>query len=159
MPLDAPEYVAQFLDHWQPDLAVFTESEIWPNLIIESSNRGIPLMLVNARMTKRSFRRWRRNQAMASQLFGRFALVLAQNDGLARRRRRGRIGDGDVLRRHRVTTRLLRIDQKLDTDAGKRCAIDLLRYVDRRSLTGDGVANLKVRQLRRPGSGPRRGKR
>jgi 3-deoxy-D-manno-octulosonic-acid transferase len=84
-PLDAPEYVKGFLDHWRPDLAVFTESEIWPNLILESSTRGIPLALVNARMTKRSFRRWRANPGMALPLFSRFALVLAQNDTLSRR--------------------------------------------------------------------------
>jgi 3-deoxy-D-manno-octulosonic-acid transferase len=84
-PLDAPEYVKSFLDHWRPDLAVFAESEIWPNLILESSARGIPLALVNARMTKRSFRRWRRNPGMALPLFSRFTLVLAQNDVLSRR--------------------------------------------------------------------------
>lgn len=85
VPLDAPEYVASFLDHWKPDLAVFTESEIWPNLIMESATRGIPLALVNARMTKRSFRRWRRNLGFARPIFSRFAVVLAQNEGLARR--------------------------------------------------------------------------
>ena len=84
-PLDAPEYVSSFLDHWRPDLAVFTELEIWPNLILESAARGIPLALVNARMTKRSFRRWRRNPGFAHPLFSRFDLVLAQNEGLARR--------------------------------------------------------------------------
>lgn len=84
-PLDAPEFVASFLDHWKPDLAVFTESEIWPNLILEGSARRIPLALINARMTKRSFRRWRRNRGIAEPLFSRFAVVLAQNDGLARR--------------------------------------------------------------------------
>jgi len=84
-PLDVPEYVAGFLDHWRPDLAVFTESEIWPNLILGSSERGIPLVLVNGRMTKRSFRKWRRNPSFAVPLFSRFALVLAQNDSLARR--------------------------------------------------------------------------
>jgi len=84
-PLDAPEYVRQFLDHWEPDLAVFTESEIWPNLILESSARGIPLALINARMTKRSFRRWRRSPSFAGPLFSRFDLVLAQNEALARR--------------------------------------------------------------------------
>jgi 3-deoxy-D-manno-octulosonic-acid transferase len=84
-PLDAPEFVQSFLDHWAPDLAVFTESEIWPNLILESSTRGIPLVLVNARMTKRSFRRWRRSPNCARPLFSRFALVLAQNEALARR--------------------------------------------------------------------------
>lgn len=84
-PLDAPGAVRGFLDHWRPDLAVFTESEIWPNLILESSARGIPLTLVNARMTERSFRRWRRNKGVARPLFSRFALVLAQNEMLARR--------------------------------------------------------------------------
>jgi 3-deoxy-D-manno-octulosonic-acid transferase len=85
VPLDAPEYVRGFLDHWRPDLAVFTESEIWPNLILESSARGIPLALVNARMTKRSFRRWRSRLGMARPLFSRFSLVLTQNDPLTRR--------------------------------------------------------------------------
>jgi 3-deoxy-D-manno-octulosonic-acid transferase len=84
-PLDAPEYVRSFLDHWRPDLAVLTESEIWPNLILESSARDIPMALVNARMTKRSFRKWRRNPGMARPLFSRFSLVLAQNETLARR--------------------------------------------------------------------------
>jgi 3-deoxy-D-manno-octulosonic-acid transferase len=83
-PLDAPEYVRGFLDHWRPDLAVFTESEIWPNLILESAKRDIPLALVNGRMTKRSYRRWQRNPGVARPLFSRFSLVLAQNDLLAR---------------------------------------------------------------------------
>jgi 3-deoxy-D-manno-octulosonic-acid transferase len=85
VPLDVPQLVRSFLDHWRPDLAVLTESEIWPNLILESSARGIPLALVNARMTSRSYKRWRRNGGMARPLFSRFALVLAQNDALARR--------------------------------------------------------------------------
>jgi len=84
-PLDVPQYVGRFLDHWRPDLGVFAESEIWPNLILESARRRIPLALVNARMTKRSYRRWRSNRAMARPLFGRFSAVLAQNELLARR--------------------------------------------------------------------------
>jgi 3-deoxy-D-manno-octulosonic-acid transferase len=84
-PLDVPSYVHRFLAHWKPDLAVFAESEIWPNLIMQSAARGIPLALINARMTKRSFRRWRRAPGLAQPLFGRFALVLAQNESLAHR--------------------------------------------------------------------------
>lgn len=85
VPLDAPQFVRDFLDHWKPDLGIFTESEIWPNLILESSARHIPLLLVNARMTDRSFKRWRRSKGMARPLFSRFNLVLAQNETLARR--------------------------------------------------------------------------
>ena len=85
VPLDAPEYATRFLDHWRPDLAVFTESEIWPSLILETSARHIPLALVNARLSHRSRRRWQRNSGMAQPLFNRFDVVLAQNERLARR--------------------------------------------------------------------------
>ena len=85
VPLDVPDFASRFLDHWQPDLAIFTESEIWPNLLIETARRGIPLSLVNARMSKRSFSRWRRSPASSQPLFNRFNLVLAQNAMLARR--------------------------------------------------------------------------
>ncbi|MEM9318093.1 MAG: 3-deoxy-D-manno-octulosonic acid transferase [Pseudomonadota bacterium] len=59
VPLDARAWVQRFLDHWRPDLAVWTESELWPAMIVETADRGIPLLLVNARMSKRSFDRWR----------------------------------------------------------------------------------------------------
>jgi len=83
VPLDAPEYADRFLDHWRLYLAVFTESEIWPSLILATSARGIPLALVNARLSHRSRRRWQRNSGMAQPLFNRFHVVLAQNDRLA----------------------------------------------------------------------------
>lgn len=85
IPLDAPEYTRAFLDHWKPDLAVFTESEIWPNLILEADARKIPLVLVNGRMSPRSYKRWRNNGGFSRPLFSSFDLVLAQNDRLAER--------------------------------------------------------------------------
>lgn len=88
MPLDVPGYVRRFLDHWRPDLALFAESELWPNVIIEADRRGIPLVQVNARMSERSFRRWQKMPAMIGALLGRFELSLAQSradaDRLAR---------------------------------------------------------------------------
>lgn len=83
-PIDTPQAVQSFLDHWQPDLAVFTESDIWPNIIMATSARGTPMALVNARMSGRSSRRWRQRRRIAQQLFGRFDVVLAQNAQLAR---------------------------------------------------------------------------
>ncbi|WP_072372827.1 glycosyltransferase N-terminal domain-containing protein [Hyphomicrobium sp. NDB2Meth4] len=83
VPLDAPQYAARFLEHWRPDLAVFTESEIWPSLILETSRREIPIALVNARLSHRSRRRWQRNKSMAVPLFSRFNIILAQNDRMA----------------------------------------------------------------------------
>jgi 3-deoxy-D-manno-octulosonic-acid transferase len=84
VPLDAPEFVGRFLDHWRPALAVFIEQEIWPNLVIESDARRIPLALVNARMSQSSFERWRRRPGFARALFSRFRIVLAQSELLAR---------------------------------------------------------------------------
>jgi len=83
IPLDSPQFVGNFLDHWRPDLAVFMESEIWPNLILECAARRVPLTLVNARMSKRSFRRWRARPSVAGPLFGRFDLILAQDRRMA----------------------------------------------------------------------------
>ncbi len=85
IPLDVPQYVAGFLDHWRPDLAIFTESEIWPNLVLATKARGIPLALVNGRMSPRSFQRWRGNPGFSVPIFSSFDLVLAQNERLAER--------------------------------------------------------------------------
>lgn len=83
LPLDSPEYARRFLQHWQPDVAVLTESEIWPNLILEAHAASIPLVLVNARMSNRSFKGWRRRPGISAPLFNRFDLVLAQNEKFA----------------------------------------------------------------------------
>jgi 3-deoxy-D-manno-octulosonic-acid transferase len=85
VPLDNQSFVQRFLRHWRPDLAVLVESEIWPNLVLETKARGIPLLLINGRMSLSSFRRWRRRPGLSRPLFSAFDLVLAQNDGLAER--------------------------------------------------------------------------
>ena len=84
VPLDSPRFVTRFIDHWKPDLAVFTESEIWPNLILATAARGIPLALVNARMSPRSYKRWMKQRAVSRPLFNRFSVVLAQTEKLSR---------------------------------------------------------------------------
>lgn len=83
VPLDAPGFMARFFDHWKPDAVILTESEIWPNLIREARLRKVPLLLVNGRISPRSFRRWRKRVKLARQLFGKLDLVLAQNDRYA----------------------------------------------------------------------------
>lgn len=85
VPLDNQDYMRRFLDHWRPDLAVLVESEIWPNLVLETKAQGIPLLLINGRMSTSSFRAWRRRPGLSRPLFSAFDLVLAQNDGLAER--------------------------------------------------------------------------
>src|SRR5260221_6800191 len=79
VPYDSPRYVARFLDHWQPSLALFIESDLWPNLILASAARRLPMVLINGRMSHRSFPRWRRISGTISALLGRFEICLAQS--------------------------------------------------------------------------------
>jgi 3-deoxy-D-manno-octulosonic-acid transferase len=85
VPLDVPAWSARFLDHWRPDAAAFVESEIWPNLLTGCAARAIPLMLVNARLSERSFAHWRLVPNLARRLFGVFAAVQAQSTADAER--------------------------------------------------------------------------
>ncbi len=86
-PLDAPRFVERFLDHWQPGAALFVESEIWPNMVQIARSRGVPLVLVNGRMSQRSFQRWRGRPDAAHSLFSSFELCLAKSDDDAGRYR------------------------------------------------------------------------
>jgi len=79
IPLDAPRFVKEFLDHWRPDLALFVESDLWPNIIVACADRKIPMILVNGRLSKRSFDRWRMMPGMIAALLERFDLCLAQS--------------------------------------------------------------------------------
>jgi 3-deoxy-D-manno-octulosonic-acid transferase len=85
VPYDSPRYVARFLDHWRPSLALFIESDLWPNLILSSAARRLPMVLINGRMSHRSFPRWRRLNATISALLGRFDICLAQSQADAER--------------------------------------------------------------------------
>ena len=79
VPMDMPQFVGRFLNHWKPDLALFVESDLWPNLITASAKRKIPLILINGRLSERSFRRWRRMPRTIGTLLGHFDLCLAQS--------------------------------------------------------------------------------
>jgi 3-deoxy-D-manno-octulosonic-acid transferase len=78
VPLDVPGWAARFLDHWQPDAAGFVESELWPNLLFACRRRGIPVMLVNARMSERSYAGWRRVPGLARAVLGCFVHIQAR---------------------------------------------------------------------------------
>lgn len=85
LPLDRRAWVARFLDHWRPDFALWVESEFWPNLLQAALARGIPLALVNGRLSQRSLRRWRWGGALIRPLIAGFAVVLAQDETQAQR--------------------------------------------------------------------------
>ncbi len=87
-PVDAPDVVERFLDHWRPAVAVFVESDLWPNLLLEARRRGVKLALVSARITEKTVGGWRRFPASAARVTGAFDLVLPQDEASAERLRR-----------------------------------------------------------------------
>jgi 3-deoxy-D-manno-octulosonic-acid transferase len=85
VPVDTPQAVSRFLNHWRPDIGVFVDSDLWPNLIVEAKERNVPLLLVNARISERSFRGWRWAPRTARTLLSAFDICLAQDETFAER--------------------------------------------------------------------------
>ena len=80
VPLDLKPAVSRFLNHWQPDLAIMAESEIWPMTILELGARRVPQVLVNGRLSDRSFERWKKRAYLAEALFENLAHVVVQSE-------------------------------------------------------------------------------
>ena len=79
LPFDIPIFVNKFLNHWSPNLSIFVESEIWPNLIFQIKKRNIPLLLVNGRITKKTFNWWNLLKNFSKKIFEKFDLCLVAN--------------------------------------------------------------------------------
>ena len=82
-PVDAPLAARRFMDHWRPDLVVFVESELWPNLLFTAKSHGARLALVSARMTEASAQNWRRTPGSARAMMAAFDLVMPQDEAAA----------------------------------------------------------------------------
>lgn len=80
MPLDHPDWTNRFLDHWQPDCVFWMESELWPNILNSIKARGIPAGLINARLSPRSYRRWKLIKGSISDLLNTFDIILTQSE-------------------------------------------------------------------------------
>ena len=85
VPFDVGPWVKRFLKDWKPQLAVLVESELWPNMITQVHKMKIPLVLLNARLSDRSYHRWLKFRCLAKQLLSRFSLCLAQSPRIAER--------------------------------------------------------------------------
>ena len=79
VPFDSPLYIKRFLSNWNPKIAIFIESEIWPNLIIETKKNKTAIILANARITKKSFGGWSRFPASIKYLLSLFDTTIAQD--------------------------------------------------------------------------------
>ena len=94
IPVDRPAWVRRFFDHWKPDLGLWAESDFWPNLLTEASHRKLPLVLIQGRISPRSFDGWQRVPTFIRRLLSSFSLCLAQTETDARRLRQ--LGAHDV---------------------------------------------------------------
>ncbi|MDR3164507.1 MAG: hypothetical protein LBU13_02925 [Synergistaceae bacterium] len=81
LPLDRRAYADRFLDYWRPSAGFFIDSDFWPNMLLSAHERRIPLILLNGRVSNRSYERWMRHRAASSRLMGTFAYALAKSDG------------------------------------------------------------------------------
>ncbi len=119
VPVDERRSIRAFLSHWQPDLAVWTESELWPALMHETHAAGVPMLLINARISKATNNGWRWFPGIAKSLLQRFDFVLAQDTQSARfLRRLGMPRD-----RIEVTGTLKEGSAALPCDEGERATI------------------------------------
>src|SRR5262249_5010975 len=117
IPLDVPGFVTRFLNHWRPSLALFVESDLWPNLIVASGQRGIPLILINGRLSERSYQRWRLMPGLIGALLRSFDLCLVRTRDDARRY-------GDLGASHVTIVGNLKLDAPpLPVDEQKRAAL------------------------------------
>ena len=88
LPYDLPAFVRGFLGRYRPVLGLILETELWPNLVHESAAAGVPLVIVNARLSDKSLARGLAYRALLAPALGGLSLVLAQNDQDAARMRR-----------------------------------------------------------------------
>jgi len=79
-PVDTPQAVQRFLEHWQAYIAIWIESELWPNLLHETQKRGIPSILLNGRISLKSFSNWQKLKGMISPLLSRLDLCAVQSE-------------------------------------------------------------------------------
>ena len=78
-PLDVQFLVKKFINYWKPEMVIFVDSEVWPNYLLEISQRKIPLMLLNGRITMKTFRRWKLLSRLSLKLFGLYDLCLSSS--------------------------------------------------------------------------------
>lgn len=83
LPLDVSAYCKAFLAHWKPDLCIWSEQELWPTMIWHVDQSGIPQVVINARMNAASFQSRHRAKGMFADIYGRFALISAQDEETA----------------------------------------------------------------------------
>ncbi len=79
-PIDVNYLTNKFINHWKPKMAIFIDSEIWPNMYNNLEKNNIPIILINGRITKKSFKKWMRFSSFAIKIFSKISLAMPQNN-------------------------------------------------------------------------------
>ena len=78
-PVDHFLFTNKFLQYWKPSLAMFIDSEIWPHMFKKINDKNIPLVLLNARITKKTFKRWMKIKHFSNSVFNKISVAYPQN--------------------------------------------------------------------------------
>lgn len=117
VPIDTPGATRRFLEYWKPDVGLFVDSDLWPNLVLGAKARGVKLAMVNARMSPKSYENWRHAPKTAKAILSAFEICLAQDEAIAARFRA--LGAANV----QVTGNLKADAPPLPADAGALAAL------------------------------------
>jgi 3-deoxy-D-manno-octulosonic-acid transferase len=165
-PIDTPRVARRFLDHWRPGLAVFVESELWPNLILEAQARGVRLALLSARITEKTARGWARFPLAAHAIFSAFDLILPQDEATEARVHRLGGAAGPKLNLKQAAAPLpvdaAELERLREAAAGRRVVLAASTHPSEEALvadafreaTSDGPPALLVVAPRHPERGP-----
>ena len=80
IPIDNPVFTTRFIKHWRPDLVLWFESDLWPAMLSGIKRKNIPLILVNGRISNKSFKRWQQFDFLSKELLGCFTFCLGQSE-------------------------------------------------------------------------------
>lgn len=162
-PVDAPVAARRFIAHWKPSLAVFVESELWPNLLFAAAEQDTRLALLSARLSQSSMRSWDRLPGAAGAMLVLFDLILAQDEATAAwaRRHGGEVAGGLDLKR---AAERLPVDAAALTDlrkaiGGRKVVVAASTHPGEEALIAEAVRGLEPAPLlivipRHPERGP-----
>ncbi len=119
-PVDTCKAVRGFLDHWRPEIAVFTELDFWPVTLTEAKARGLPVLLINSRMSVRNFTKRKRSAGLYGDVLGLFDMCLLQDEGTRAHFAHFGVPDGKM----RVLGTLKGAAQPLPADSETLAALD-----------------------------------
>ena len=120
VPADLPRWITRFLDHWRPDLAVWVESELWPNLILATHARGVPMAWVNGRLSAGSYARWQKWPGLIGPMLEAFSVCLVQDEEQAKRFRRLGAREAGVVGDLKAAATALPVDCRQLDELGRR---------------------------------------